>query len=117
VTGTNRVFHIGANGAIGSNSFLTAMEGLSAQTMIGSVTGGFAGIRFGSSGVEIAQIATGVAAVRSAGKAFGLPSVTTGNRASAATVGAGGVCPDSTLNKIIYSDGTNWKDLATGATV
>jgi hypothetical protein len=114
---SNKRFHVANSGAVGSSSFLTAFEGLGGQTAIGSMTGGFAGIRMGSAGVEIAQTAPGVASVRGSGKAFGVPSVTSGNRVSAATAGAGALCHDSTLNKVIFSDGAEWKDLATGARV
>lgn len=112
---TNKRFHVANSGSVASSNFLTAFEGLSAQTAIGAMTSGFAGIRMGISGVEIAQTAPGVASVRGAGKAFGIPSVPSNNRVTAATAGAGALCHDSTLNRVIYSDGTNWKDVATGA--
>lgn len=48
VTLTNRVFHVDTNGAIGSNSFLTAFEGLGAQITLGQMPGGYAGVQFGS---------------------------------------------------------------------
>lgn len=43
-------------------------------------------------------------------------SAATGSRPAAATVGAGAMFLDSTLNKPIWSDGTNWRD-ATGTVV
>lgn len=39
-----------------------------------------------------------------------LKRYTTAGRIAAATAGAGAVCIDSDLNKIIQSDGTNWRD-------
>ena len=115
VTGANRVFQIANSGGVGSSQGFTAYEGLGAQTTIGAVAGGFSGIRFGASGVEIRQHTTGAVQVSNA-KAFGVPAVTTANRLSATNAGAGGVCLDTTLGKLIFSDGTNWKD-STGATV
>lgn len=112
---TNRLLQINSGGGLGSASAVTAFEGLGAQTTIGSVSGGFAGIRFGSSGVEIRQSATGVAQVFN-GKAFGVPAVTSANRAAATTAGAGALCLDTTLGKLIVSDGTVWRDM-TGVTV
>lgn len=116
-TFANKRFHVSNGGAVGCTSFVTAFEGLGASTAIGSMTGGFAGIRFGSAGVEIAQTATAVASVRGGAKAFGVPSVTTANRATAATAGAGALCHDSTLATMIYSDGTNWRSIATNGIV
>jgi hypothetical protein len=51
-----------------------------------------------------------------AGTAVQTGAVATGSRPTAATAGAGGMVFDTTLNKPIWSDGTNWRD-ATGTTV
>lgn len=48
--------------------------------------------------------------------AWGVQAVATGSRPSAATVGAGAVVFDTTLNKPVWSDGTTWRD-ATGTAV
>ena len=44
--------------------------------------------------------------------ALRVQAVATGSRPTAASVGAGGMVFDSTLNKPIWSDGTNWRDAA-----
>jgi hypothetical protein len=115
ITLTNRTFSIATNGAMGSSSFVTAFEGLSSSVMIGSVTGGFAGVRFGSAGVEFRQHTTGGMQVYN-GKTFVVPAITTATRLSAANATAGGLYWDTTLGKLVVSDGTNWKDMA-GTTV
>ena len=51
-----------------------------------------------------------------AGTAVQTGAVATGSRPSASTAGAGAMVFDTTLNKPIWSDGTNWRD-ATGTTV
>ena len=48
-------------------------------------------------------------------RALGLAAVvagTTGNRPSAAVIGAGGQYYDTTLSKPIWSDGATWRDAA-----
>ncbi|KTR11065.1 hypothetical protein [Curtobacterium citreum] len=116
VTGTNRLMYVGSGGAVASAQDVAAREGLGTSTIIGSMSGGFAGIRMGPNGVEIAQTSPGVARVQQ-GKAFGLPAVTTAARASAVNAGAGAMTFDTTIGKLIYSDGTAWRDVATGTTV
>lgn len=67
------------------------------------ITRGAAGVvRAANPGGGIVLLATGYGA--------------TGSRPSASTVGAGAMYFDTTLNKPIWSDGTNWRD-ATGTTV
>jgi hypothetical protein len=106
VTLTNRVFHIATNGAISSNSFLTAMEGLGGQVTIGSVTGGFAGIRMGSgTDAELRRTASGI--IENSGK----HKWVAGNvQATVGAAGAASALPatPSKYLKVVGDDGTTY---------
>jgi hypothetical protein len=111
VTMTNRVFHIDTNGAIGSNSFLTAFEGLGAQVTFGQMPGGFAGVQFG------ATAGTPIYLKKVSNNVIGLDSTTQGIATGAGTTAqrpanpvAGTLFVDLTLNKQIHHNGTGWFD-------
>jgi Pectate lyase superfamily protein len=68
-----------------------------------------------SADVTLERTAAGTIGV-GAGHAIKTGRAVTGSRPSASTVGEGAMFYDTTLDKPIWSDGTNWKD-ATGTTV
>lgn len=53
-----------------------------------------------------------LASIGVVGGGFKLAAYTTAGRPSASTLGIGSNIFDSTLNKPIWSDGTNWRDAA-----
>jgi hypothetical protein len=112
VTLTNRVFHIDTNGAIGSNSFLTAFEGLGSQMTFGQMPGGYAGVQFGNSNqVYIKKVSNNVIGLDSATQGFATGYGTTAQRPANPVNGT--IFIDSTLGKPVYYIAGAWKD-ATG---
>lgn len=115
-TGTNRFMYIGTGGSVSSVQGFTAYEGLGSQVFMGFQPGGFAGLAFGSGTPDVrwAKAATGVMRYV-AGLASAVPNVATTGRAAAAVAAAGAMYWDTTLAKLMVSDGTGWYPITVGA--
>lgn len=115
--GANKVARLTAGGVFSSSNSHVAAEGLSFQTTLGAAgPASEAGVKFGSAG-DAAIYRSGVHVITTGPlDVFKTGQNVTGSRPVAATVGKGAQFFDTTLDKPIWSNGTDWKD-ATGVTV